>query len=82
MKTRCETKSGGAVEFNKKHGAWASYAVATVDNESAPEILYAGAKLDDGRAIQFFLNRHTGLIVVDVINRNGRGGTEILRCNI
>lgn len=82
MKIRCETKSGGAVEFNKRHGVWASYAVAAVDDKPAPEIMYAGAKLGDGRAVQFFLNRHTGLIVVDVIDRNNKGGTEILRRNI
>ena len=79
MKTNCETAKGGSVQLNKKHGVWASYAVATVGDQPPPEIFYAGAKLPDGRAVQFFLNRETGLIVVDVVDKNGKGGMEILR---
>lgn len=79
MKIEAESPQGGAVTFNKKHGAWASYAVGTVGDEPPPEIFYAGLNLKDGRNIQFFVNRETGLVVVDVINKNGKSGTEILR---
>jgi hypothetical protein len=79
MNTTAESPKGGAVQFNEAHGAWASYAVASVADMPAPEILYSGARLKDGRAVQFFLNRETGLVVVDVIDKNGEGGNEILR---
>ena len=73
------TAKGGAAVFNAKHGVWASYAVATAGDLPPPEVFYAGAKLPDGRAVQFFLNRVTGLVTVDVLGKDGRGGTEILR---
>jgi hypothetical protein len=79
MKINCETAKGGAVSFNPKHGVWASYAVAGVSGSPPPEILYAGAKLLNGKSVQFFLNRETGLIVVDLIDRSGKGGCEVLR---
>jgi hypothetical protein len=73
------SKQGGAVKLNAKHGVWASYSVARVADLPASEILYAGATLQDGRRVQFFLNRETGLVVVDVIDKNDKGGVEILR---
>lgn len=73
------TARGGAVGFNAEHCVWASYAVATAGDLPPPEVFYAGARLPDGRAVQFFLNRETGLVVVDIIDKDGRGGTEILR---
>lgn len=76
---KCETEKGGSVELNKEHKVWASYAVVKVADLPETEILYAGARLDDGRAIQFFLNRETGLVVVDVINEDGKSGCEIIR---
>ena len=79
VQVTCESPKGGAVRLNEEHGVWASYAVATVGDFPAPEILYAGATLADGRPVQFFLNRETGLIVVDLIDRNERGGRELLR---
>lgn len=79
LQITAKTSKGGAVSFNPKQGVWASYATATVANRPAPEIFYAGAKLKDGRRVQFFLNRETGLIVVDVIDKDEKGGTEILR---
>ena len=79
VKINCETEQGGAVELNKAHGVWASYAVASVGERKPPEILYAGAKLSNGKTIQFFLNRETGLVVVDIVNKGGKSGTEILR---
>ena len=79
MKVNAKTDKGGAVVLNEEHNVWASYAVARVGNQPPPEILYAGAMLDDGRRVQFFLNRETGLIVVDVIDADGSGGVEVLR---
>jgi len=79
MKVTARTRGGGAVKFSSKHGVWASYKVAGVADLPTPEIFYAGAKLPDGRRIQFFLNRETNLVVVDVIDRSGRSGTEIVR---
>ena len=76
MKIQCQTKQGGSVQLNRRHGIWASYAVAGLP---PPEILYAGARLANGRQIQFFLNRETGLVVVDVMAKHGHGGNEVLR---
>jgi hypothetical protein len=81
MKIQCRTRKGGAVSLNTRHGVWASYAVAGVGDLPRPEILYVGAKLPGGRSVQFFLNRETGLVVVDVVARHGRGGNEVLRLN-
>jgi len=81
MKIRCRTKAGGSVQLNRRHGVWASYAVAGVAGLPPPEILYCGATLPNGRQIQFFLNRETGLVVVDVMARHQRGGNEVLRLN-
>lgn len=79
---KATTDSGGAVSFVGPGSAWASYAVSRVGGKPAPEILYAGATLPDGRPVQFFLNRETGLIVVDVIDRDGNGGKELLRVKL
>lgn len=73
------TNKGGAITLNEKHGVSASYAVATVGNLPPSEIFYGFAKLKDGRRIQFFLNRETNLVVVDVINKRETGGNEIIR---
>lgn len=72
VKVNCETEQGGAVEFNKDHGAWASYGVHD-------GLLYAGVKLNDGRTVQLFVNRETGLVVADVLEKRGLSGYEILR---
>lgn len=76
------TPKGGAVMFNKQKHVWASYAVAGAADLPRPELLYAGAWLDDGRAVQFFMNRETGLVVVDVIDKRGKSGCEILRTRL
>jgi hypothetical protein len=60
--------------LNTEHHVWASYAVT-----SEHEIFYAGVKLPSGRTVQLFVNRETGLVVVDVGNQGGTGGNEILR---
>lgn len=80
VKVNCETAKGGAVQLNAKHHVWASYAVATVGDSAPPEIMYAGIKLRSGKSVQFFVNRDTGLIVLDVINKGERGGCELVRC--
>jgi len=82
MQTIYETEQGGCVVLNKAHGVKASCAVATVGDRPAPEVLYAWATLQDGRCVQFFLNRETGLAVVDVVAANGRAGVEILRQHV
>ncbi len=79
MKILCTTKKGCSVQINKRHGVWASYAVTGVADKQPDEILNSGATLPNGRQVQFFLNRETGLIVVDVMTPDGRGGNEILR---
>jgi hypothetical protein len=81
VRVTAETAKGGAVKFGR-HGAWASYAVATVGDRPAPEIMYSGATLKDGRQVQFFLNRETGLIVVDLIDKDESGGRELLRVKV
>ena len=81
MKIQCRTKKGGSVQINKEHGVWASYAVASVADYPPPEILYAGVTMSNGRQIQFFANRESGLVVVDIMAPNRRGGNEVLRLN-
>jgi len=82
MKIRCKSRKGGAVTFNAKHGVWASYAVAGLGGENPPQLFYSGIKLPDGRRVQLFVNRETGLVVVDVIDKGGKGGCEIVRRNV
>jgi len=81
MEINCTTEKGGSVSLNANHGVWASYAVAGVVGQPPAELLYAGASLEDGRGVQFFLNRESGLICVDILAADGRSGTEILRIN-
>ena len=71
------TKSGGGFFSTSK--AWASYKVSGVGGRPKPEILTASLELKDGREVQFFGNRENNLLVVDVIDKNGKGGTEIMR---
>ncbi len=70
------------MQFNRDAGVWASYRVARVPEMPPPDIFLSGAKLDNGRTIQFFVNRETNLVVVDVIEKGGRGGVEILRIRV
>lgn len=78
----CETSKGGAVQLNEDHGVWCSYAVATAGDAPPPELFYSGITLPTGQTLQFFVNRSTGLVVVDVISANGNSGAEILRRNV
>lgn len=79
VKVNCETPKGGSVEFGKRREVWASYAVAGVVDMPRPELFYAGVKLSGGKSVSLFVNRETGLVVVDVVNRGGKSGTEVLR---
>jgi len=80
IKINCETSKGGAVEFGKD--AWASYAVATAGDLPPAELFYANVSLLGGKSVQMFVNRETGLLVVDIINKGGKSGTEIVRTHI
>ena len=81
---QCETEKGGACQLAKKEdgGAWASFAVATVGSAPPPEIMYAGITAKNGRAVQFFFNRETGLLVVDVVDKSGKSGREVVRMTV
>ena len=79
VKINCESEKGGAVEFGGNREVWASYAVAGVGDLPKPELFYAGVKLANGRSVSLFVNRETGLVTVDVPNKRGDGGVEILR---
>lgn len=68
------SNKGGSVTLNEKHGVSCSYAV-----ESESELLHTWITLPNGRQVQFFVNRETGLVVVDIINKKGTGGNEICR---
>ena len=73
------SKKGGAVKLSEPHGVWASYAVAGVPGTEPSELFYAGLKLPDGRGISLFVNRENGLVVVDVVDKDGEGGVEVFR---
>lgn len=80
VKINCETPNGGAVKLGKD--VTVSYCVASVADLPAPELFYAWIKLPNGQMINMFVNRETGLIVVDVVRKDGRGGNEILRKHV
>ena len=82
IKINVVTEKGGAVELNKKHGVWASYAVAGVDTLPPSEILYAGVNMKNGKTLSVIFNRETGLLVVDVVKEDKKGrsaGVEVIR---
>lgn len=76
VKITCETPGGGAAKLGK---ATASYAVAGVADLPVTPLFYGWVPLPNGKQAQLFVNSETGLIVVDVVNRGGKSGTEILR---
>lgn len=79
VKVNCETPKGGSVEFGKKREVWASYAVAGVADLPRQELFYAGVNLPGGKSVSLFVNRENGLVVVDIVNKGGKSGTEVLR---
>ena len=46
------------------------------------QIFRAETTTKQGHILQFFFNRETNLVVVDVIHKNEKGGNEILRRTI
>jgi len=79
MKIECETPGGGCVTLSKEHGVRASYKVAGIGGQPAPELLYVWMKLRDGRDLQLFVNRETGLVVADAVEKRGKAGNEFIR---
>ena len=84
IKINVETKKGGAVQLSVTPDIWASYAVSglEIDGLPIPELFYASVELPNRKRVQFFVNRKSKLIVVDIINKDGEGGIEILRQTI
>lgn len=60
----------------------ASYAVAGVADRPAPEILYVWVKMKDGRTLDVFFNRENDLLVVDVHEKRGKFGNEVVRMTL
>lgn len=79
IKITCETEKGGAVQLNERHGVWASYAVAKVGDLPASELLYAAIDLSKSLTLQLFVNRETGLVVLETIDTARNSGTELFR---
>jgi len=79
VKINCETAKGGAAVFNEDHGVWASYAVTTVGDLPPSELFYSGIKLPNGKTVKLFVNRETGLVVLDVVEKCGNRGVELVR---
>ena len=78
IKVNAVTPKGGAVVLNAEHGVWLSYAVATVGAEPPREVMYTGIKLKNGKGVQIMIDRETGKLVVDVIDKSGtNGGKEV-----
>ena len=46
------------------------------------QVFRAETTTKQGHSLQFFFNRETNLVVVDVIHKNEKGGNEILRRTI
>ena len=77
IKVNAVTPKGGAVVLNAEHGVWLSYAVATVGAEPPREVMYTGIKLKSGKAVQIVVDRETGKVVVDVIDKAAASGKEV-----
>jgi hypothetical protein len=64
--------------YVEKKGVWASYGLEGIGKKSF-DIARLNAKLKDGRQLSVFINRENNLLVVDVIDKDEKGGTEIIR---
>jgi len=82
MKVLVKTGLGGSVELNAEHGVTVSYGVANVGFSKPAECLYVYMTMPNGRKVQLFLNRQTGLLVVDAVRADEQGGNECVRMNI
>ena len=69
-------QTSNQVNLHNKHGVTASY-----DSFSGNDTFHAGINLPNGKRVTFFVNRDTGLVVVDIINKSGKSGNEIVRIN-
>lgn len=75
MKINATSEKGGSVTLNEDCNAWASYSV----HEMHDNLFYAGITMKDGHSIQLFVNRESGLVVLDYRHKNDKGGNELLR---
>ena len=86
MKIHYKQKDGAGISFYKKRHVSASYTYRGLKSSDGnvwhADILRAGATLNNGQHVEFFLNRATGLVVVDVLRKGGRSGMELLRQTI
>jgi len=62
--------------INKEHKVYASYHSYCNNN-----LFHSGITLPNGRSVTFFVNRETGVVVVDIVAKNGKSGNEVLRIN-
>jgi len=69
------TKKGYYVEHKN---SWASYGLEGVGKKRF-DIARQNVKLKDGRVASFFVNRKDNLVVVDIVNKDKKGGVEVYR---
>ena len=67
--------------IHKEHGVSVNYYHVDHADEKSNMLLNCNITLPNGRNVQFFVNRDTGLIVVDVVAKSGNSGNEVLRIN-
>lgn len=80
IKTVCETPEGGTAEIGKD--LTVSYKVVSVADEPAMDIAYVWMKMPDGRRLEVFINRESGLVVCDIQEKRGLCGNEFVRRTI
>lgn len=78
LKTLVNEKQHTSVQLHVGHDVTASYQIPKLNDITTP-ILNVGLKMRDGRRLAIFFNRESGLLVVDVIAKHGKGGNEIVR---
>jgi hypothetical protein len=49
--------------------------------EYIERIVYHNVPLDDGRVVVLFVNRESGLIVLDIVDKDEQGGVEVYRAH-
>ncbi len=76
---RCETEKGGAVKLG--NDVMASYAVAGTSGSPPPELVHIWIDVPGkpGQQIQLFVNRGTGLVVVERVDTRTGSGKEFFR---
>ena len=68
----------GQVVLHKRHSVTASYGPVQGDGWKN-YLFHSGVNLPNGRRVAFFVNRETGVVVVDIIAKSGNRGNEVLR---